>query len=424
MGNVNEKSNDRINLEDQKGPTYVKWLGVTTLLVVVLGGWYWWKQAQFHDDVKYVTEQVEKGGIHVTVSADGTLAPVRTVTIGSELSGIVREVHVDVNDSVTQGQALVTLDTRNLLAKVQQYRAALQSAKANLAQSQASLKEAELKLKRMRKLNRLSQGTMPSRTELESQTATVETVKASVAVSKANVSDAEALLKTAETDLSKAVIKAPIDGVILTRSVEPGYAVAATLQAVELLTLASDLRALELQVAVDEADIGVVKEGQKAFFTVSTYPNKRFPATLRKVAYGATTTENVVTYTAYLNVDNGAMLLRPGMTASATISTADKNDVLLVPNSAFRYQPKLTTQSRGATMPGMMPRRSPHAAGTKKVKELAQHGELQKTLYVLKDNKPVLVNVVTGLTDGLQTEIVSGDLTEGDQVILDQQKGR
>lgn len=424
MGNVNEKSNDHINLEDQKGSTYVKWLGVATLLVLALGGWYWWKQAQFHDDVKYVTEQVEKGGIHVTVSADGTLAPVRTVTIGSELSGIVREVHVDVNDSVTQGQALVTLDTRNLLAKVQQYRAALQSAKANLVQSQASLKEAELKLKRMRKLNRLSQGAMPSRTELESQTATVETVKASVAVAKANVSDAEALLKTAETDLSKAVIKAPIDGVILTRSVEPGYAVAATLQAVELLTLASDLRALELQVAVDEADIGVVKEGQKAFFTVSTYPNKRFPATLRKVAYGATTTENVVTYTAYLNVDNGAMLLRPGMTASATISTADKNDVLLVPNSAFRYQPKLTTQSRGATMPGMMPRRSPHAAGTKKVKELAQHGELQKTLYVLKDNKPVLVNVVTGLTDGLQTEIVSGDLTEGDQVILDQQKGR
>lgn len=424
MGNVNEKSNDRINLEDQKGPAYVKWLVVATLLVVALGGWYWWKQTQVHDDVKYVTEQVEKGGIHVKVSADGTLAPVRTVTIGSELSGIVREVHVDVNDSVTQGQALVTLDTRNLLAKVQQYRAALQSAKANLAQSQASLKEAELKLKRMRKLNRLSQGAMPSRTELESQTATVETAKASVAVSKANVSDAEALLKTAETDLSKAVIKAPIDGVILTRSVEPGYAVAATLQAVELLTLASDLRALELQVAVDEADIGVVKEGQKAFFTVSTYPNKRFPATLRKVAYGATTTENVVTYTAYLNVDNGAMLLRPGMTASATISTADKNDVLLVPNSAFRYQPKLTTQSRGATMPGMMPRRSPHAAGTKKVKELAQHGELQKTLYVLKDNKPVLVNVVTGLTDGLQTEIVSGDLTEGDQVILDQQKGR
>ncbi len=424
MGNVNEKSNDRIKVEDQKGPVYVKRLVVATLLVVALGGWYWWKQAQFHDDVKYVTEQVEKGGIHVTVSADGTLAPVRTVTIGSELSGIVREVHVDVNDSVTQGQALVTLDMRNLLAKVQQYRAALQSAKANLAQSQASLKEAELKLKRMSKLNRLSQGAMPSRTELESQTATVETVKASVAVAKANVSDAEALLKTAETDLSKAVIKAPIDGVILTRSVEPGYAVAATLQAVELLTLASDLRALELQVAVDEADIGVVKEGQKAFFTVSTYPNKRFPATLRKVAYGATTTENVVTYTAYLNVDNGAMLLRPGMTASATISTANKNDVLLVPNSAFRYQPKLTPQSRGATMPGMMSRRSPYAAGTKKVKELAQHGELQKTLYVLKDNKPVLVNVVTGLTDGLQTEIVSGDLAEGDQVILDQQKGR
>lgn len=282
MSNANEQKKNSINLEEAKRPAYVKWLVAGTVLVVAGGGWYWWTQSQVHDDVKYVTEQVDKGDIHVTVSADGILAPVRTVTIGSELSGIVREVHVDVNDTVTQGQALVTLDTRNLLAKVQQYRAALQSAKANQAQSLASLKEAELKLKRMKELNRLSKGAMPSRTELESQTASVETAKASVAVAKANVSDAEALLKTAETDLSKAEIKAPIDGVILTRSVEPGYAVAATLQAVELLTLASDLRALELQVAVDEADIGVVKEGQKAFFTVSTYPNKRFPATLRK----------------------------------------------------------------------------------------------------------------------------------------------
>lgn len=273
MSNANEQKKNSINLEEAKRPAYVKWLVAGTVLVVAGGGWYLWTQSQVHDDVKYVTEQVDKGGIHVTVSADGTLAPVRTVTIGSELSGIVREVHVDVNDTVTQGQALVTLDTRNLLAKVQQYRAALQSAKANQAQSLASLKEAELKLKRMKELNRLSKGAMPSRTELESQTASVETAKASVAVAKANVSDAEALLKTAETDLSKAEIKAPIDGVILTRSVEPGYAVAATLQAVELLTLASDLRALELQVAVDEADIGVVKEGQKAFFTVSTYPN-------------------------------------------------------------------------------------------------------------------------------------------------------
>lgn len=424
MSNANEQKKNSVNLEEAKRPAYVKWLVAGTVLVVAGGGWYLWMQSQVHDDVKYVTEQVDKGGIHVTVSADGTLTPVRTVTIGSELSGIVREVHVDVNDTVTQGQALVTLDTRNLLAKVQQYRAALQSAKANQAQSLASLKEAELKLKRMKELNRLSKGAMPSRTELESQTASVETAKASVAVAKANVSDAEALLKTAETDLSKAEIKAPIDGVILTRSVEPGYAVAATLQAVELLTLASDLRALELQVAVDEADIGVVKEGQKAFFTVSTYPNKRFPATLRKVAYGAKTTENVVTYTTYLNVDNADMLLRPGMTASATISTADKNDVLLVPNSAFRYQPKFAMKSSGAKMPGMMPGRSPHDGGTKKVKELAQHGELQKTLYVLKDGKPVLVNVVTGLTDGMQTEIVSGELAEGDQVILDQQKGR
>lgn len=413
---------EKISLQDDGRTHYGRWIAVGVLAVGLGVGGYWYVGLQDKSEIKFVTEAVERGDIHVTVSADGTLAPVRTVSIGSELSGIVRQVHVDVNDVVRQGQTLVTLDTRNLEAKVQQYRAALQSARANRSQSTASLREAQLKLRRMNELNRLSKGSMPSRTELEAQEASVETSRAAVAVAEANISDAEARLKTAETDLSKAEIKAPIDGVILARSVEPGYAVAATLQAVELLSLASDLSALELQVAVDEADIGVVKEGQRAYFTVSTYPNRRFPAELRKVAYGATTTENVVTYTAYLDVGNEAMLLRPGMTASATISTADKDHVLLVPNSAFRYQPKLGKKGGGMAMPGMMPGRSPHGAGVKKVKELAQHGQLRKAIYVLKNGKPIRVDVITGLTDGMQTEIVSGDLAEGDQVIVDQQK--
>ena len=402
-------------------PWYVKTLAAAIVCAAVAGGWYWYSMKSSVTSVHYVTEQVERGRIRVTVSADGTLNPMRTVTLGSELSGIVSKVNVDVNDFVENGQTLIELDTRNLEARVAQNRAAVQSARAKRAESEANLRESELKLKRMKELNRLSGGQMPSRTELETQQAAVDTAKAQVAVSEASIADAQASLKTAETDLSKAMIKSPIDGVVLARSVEPGYAVAASLQAVELLTLATDLKSLELQVAVDEADIGVVKEGQKAYFTVSSYPNKRFPAVLKKVAYGAKTTENVVTYTTYLDVDNTDMLLRPGMTASATISTAQKDQVLLVPNSAFRFAPKKSPE-KSASMANMMAPRPPHSAEAKQAKVTVQHGETQRSLYVLRDGQPVRVRVVTGLTDGMKTEIVSGDIAEGDKVVVDQQK--
>ena len=236
----------------------------------------------------------------------------RTVTLGSELSGIVRRVNVDVNDTIKTGQTLIELDTRNLEAKVLSARASVASAKARLAESEATLNEAKIRYRRLSDLNKLSGGKMPSRADLDEQSATVKTAEASVASAKAAIDDAQASLKTAETDLSKAEIKSPIDGVVLARSVEPGYAVAASLQAVELLSLATDLRELELRVDVDEADIGVVQPGQPAYFTVSAYPDRRFPATLKKVAYGSTETENVVTYTAYLDVANTNLLLASG----------------------------------------------------------------------------------------------------------------
>ena len=407
-----QENNDRTKLllKDESRSRYVLWAAGGVLAALVAGAWYWYQGTQNTNAVKYVTEAVERGDVHVSVSADGTLAPVRTVSLGSELSGIVREVNVDVNDEIKEGQSLIVLDKRNLEAKVLQNRASLRSAEASRRQSAASLREAELKLKRMQELNRLSKA------------ASVDTARAAVAVADANIADAMASLQTAENDLSKADIKSPIDGVVLARSVEPGYAVAASLQAVELLTLATDLSQLELEVSVDEADIGVVKQGQKAYFTVSAYPNRRFPAELTKVSYGATTTENVVTYTAYLQVDNQQMQLRPGMTASATISTADKQDVLLVPNSAFRFRPKAASESDKPKMNAMMPG-PPHGAASKKVKEIAQHGQASRTVYVLRDGKPVRVDVVTGLTDGMQTEIVSGDIAEGDKVVVDQQKG-
>lgn len=409
-------------LDEPKRPWYVRMLVWAAAAAVVAGGGaYWWHLKSDAPKVSYVTQKAERGSLTVTVTADGTLNPMRTVTLGSELSGIVREVNVDVNDSVKVGQVLIELDTRNLESQVLAARASLATAEASLAQSTANLNEAQVRLRRMEELNARSGGKMPSRIELDEQRAKVQTQTAAVESSKAEIENAKAQLSDAQTDLSKAQIKSPIDGVVLARSVEPGYAVAASLQAVELLKLATDLRELELRVDVDEADIGVVQTGQPAYFTVSAYPDKRFPATLKKVAFGSTETENVVTYTAYLNVDNKDLFLRPGMTASATISTAKRDDVLLVPNSALRFKPR---ELEAKTGPAGMRMGPPHDNGVKRVKEETVHGEHERTVYVLRDgaSEPVPVKVTAGLSDGTKTEIVSGELSAGEAVVVDQRK--
>ena len=263
---------------------------------------------------------------------------------------------------------------------------------------------------------------MPSRAQLDEQRATVKKARAGIAVAQASIDDAKATLQTNETNLSKAFIRSPVDGVVLTRSVEPGYAVAASLQAVELLTVATDLHELELQVDVDEADVGEVRPGLKTTFTVSAYPDRPFPATLTKVAYGASSgTDKVVTYTTYLTVKNLELKLRSGMTATAIIETARKNDVLLVPNTALRFRPEVKTQSDSATrlmMPG------PRHAGQKTVKETTRAVSGQsRTVYVLNQKgNAVKREVKTGMTDGTMTEILSGDLKAGDKVIISQLK--
>lgn len=397
--------------------------GAAVLIAAVVAGvWYF----GFADTAKvpvYRTVEITRGPLEVTVVANGTVNPVRTVSIGSELSGIVRKVNVDVNSIVKAGDVLIELDDSNLKANVNQAKASLASAKASLAEAQATLVEAEAKMRRYEELNKSSGGRLPSRTELDVQRATVLKAKAGVQSARAAIDDAQATLDTRLTDLSKSQIKSPVDGVVLTRSVEPGYAVAASLQAVELLTVATDLRELELEVDVDEADVGQVKEGQDATFTVASYPNKRFPAKLTKVAYGSTTsTDNVITYTAYLDVKNPQLELRPGMTATATINTAKSENALLVPSTALRFKPVVNNGSQKSSVGIMMP---PHRTrGTKTAKEvsLAQYQRTQ-TVYVVDEKggaKPV--EIVTGLTNGRMTEVISGPLQAGDKVITDQLK--
>ena len=387
-------------------------LAAAVVIAAAAGGAAWWHFGSGAAKPSYATQALTTGNITVTVTATGTLNPVRSVSIGSELSGIVAKVNVDVNSTVKAGDVLIELDTAKLESAVNQARAALSSAKAQLG-------EANAKMARLEELNRTSGGKLPSRTELDEQRATVLKAEASVASAKASIEDATATLETQLTNLSKASIKSPVDGVVLTRSVEPGYAVAASLQAVELLTVATDLRELELKADIDEADVGRVAPGQGSDFTVAAFPDRKFEARLSKVAYGATTNETtkVVTYTGYFNVPNKELLLRPGMTATATIETARRDNVLLVPNTAFRFRPQ--TAAAASSVSFMMP---PPRTRVKQVKERIQQAERERTVYVLKDGAAQAVTIRTGLTDGKMTEVLSGDIKAGDKVITQQLK--
>src|SRR5574343_1280175 len=288
---------------------------------------------------QYQTEEVAVGNLLVTASASGTLQPTKSVDVGSELSGTLSSVLVQENDVVKKGQLLAQLDTAKLRDAVAKSRAALAAANAAVAQARATVAESKASLARMRQVAELSGGKVPARTELETAEATVQRAVANEASARASVVQAEAVLKTDQTNLAKGTIRSPVDGVVLTRKVEPGQTVVAAMTIPVLFTLAEDLTSMALQVKVDEADVGSVKLGQAASFTVSAWPGRQFPASIQRVGLGSTTTDNVVTYKAILRVNNDDLALRPGMTATASIVTASRDKVLLVPNAALRFTP-------------------------------------------------------------------------------------
>jgi HlyD family secretion protein len=397
------------------------WIGVAAVLIAAGGIYYWQEQKKTSAAPVYVTEAVRKGNLTLTVAANGTIVPTRVVNIGSELSGTVKRVAVDVNDRVKKGQVLVELDTAKLNDQVLRSRAALAAAQAQLAQATATVKESQASLARFEEVSRLSGGKVPSATELDSARAVVERAVAGEASARANVAEARATVSTDDTNLSKASIRSPIDGVVLTRSVDPGNAVAASLQAVTLFTVAEDLAQLRLEVAVDEADVGSVKVGQKASFTVSAYPSRRYPAKITRVAFGSTKTDNVITYTTWLEVDNTDLSLRPGMTAASTIVATERNSVLLVPNTALRFTPAqagtpAAAASGGGIVSSLMPRMP--RSGTRRNAGGGAAGSRQ--IWILKDGQAVAMPVTAGISDGRTTEVSAPELKEGLPVITDQ----
>jgi len=368
--------------------------------------------------VQYKTDQVRSGDLVVIVTATGTLQPTNQVDVGSELSGTIKSVEVDYNSKVKTGQVLARLDTTKLEATIAQSRAVLESAKAKVQQAQATVVETQAKLAQYQKVWDLSGGKVPSQTEMDAAKAAYERAMADAANNTAAVSQAQATLNTHLTDLSKSVIRSPINGIVLTRSVEPGQTVAASFTAPVLFTLAEDLAKMDLHVNVDEADIGKVQEGQMATFSVAAYPNRIFEAQITQARYGSSTTSGVVTYETVLKVSNPDLSLRPGMTATADITVKKLENVILIPSAALRFSPPVKQEEKSSTglVGALLPRPPRKGAQQRDGSSADTQG---KSVWTLKNGKLTPVSVVIGASNGSVTEVTSGDIQPGTEVVTD-----
>lgn len=388
------------------------------------------------DQPNYATREVRRGDLTVTVSATGNLKPINQVDVGSEQSGKITAVYVDVNDRVTKGQRLAELDTRRLVDSVTQNRAQVTASQASVAQAQAQVALSKATLDRQLNVYRLSGGRVPAKTEIDAARADYQSALGSLRAAQAQVDVSRAQLSTAQTNLSIAQIVSPVTGVVLSRDIEPGQTVAASLNAPVLFTIAEDLTQMEVEVSVDEADVGQVKDGQAATFNVDAFPGRSFPARVTRVNVGSnasgsasstsssggtasSTTGTVIAYTAVLAVDNKDQILRPGMTATADIVTQQRQDALLVPNAALRFKPSTNADQGGGITSQIVPSRRFRRGNNNR--QVSFGAGSSQTVYVVgEDGKPKAVQVVVGASDGVRTAITGGNLKPGMRVITGQ----
>jgi HlyD family secretion protein len=398
---------------------------VGMVIVAAIAIALWRGAAASSGGTSYITEPIKRGDIRVAVNATGNLEPTNEVTVGSELSGTIRTVAVDTNDQVRKGQVLAQLDTSKLDQQTESSRATAAAAQARVEQTQATVVETEAALGRLEKLKEESGGKLPSQADMDTAVAAAARAHADLASAEADVRQAKANNGANESDLQKTAIRSPIDGIILTRNVEPGQTVAATMTAPELFVVAENLKNMKLEVAVAEADIGRVKAGQQATFFVDAWPDRSFQATVKKVEYGSAVTDNVVTYKTDLEVSNDDLSLRPGMTATAEIAVAEAKGVLTIPNAALRFdpaaaQPKADSGEKKSFVQSLFPG-PPRRPSLKRPDASPIHapaGNESARIWILKEGKPESIQVKTGLTDGSATEISGEGLSEGLPVII------
>jgi HlyD family secretion protein len=374
---------------------------------------------------EYITEEVVMRSLDIEVTATGNLRPTNQVDVGSEVSGRIDRVYVDVNDRVARGQVLAQINTDVIADQIRQAQANLNAARASVEQARATRDVDAAQLARLQEVYRLSDGKVPSRTELETAEANVARGRAAVNSAQANVASAQAQLSSAITNRNRAEIRSPVAGVVLARQVEPGQTVAASFNTPTLFVIAEDLSQMQLRVAVDEADVGQIEEGQQATFTVDAYPGRAFPAVVERIAVASTNTAQstqqqqqgqqgaaVIEYEARLNVDNAGGLLRPGMTASANIATESTGRRMLVPNGALRFRPEEEESGGGVQLGG-----DNFGLEREEVRATIGRGSRQN-VHVLQDDGTIKpVEVVTGQSDGRYTVVTSDELTAGMKVV-------
>jgi HlyD family secretion protein len=386
------------------------------LLALALGGfWLYARQQESAANISYETVPASKADVVVAVAATGTIQPITQVDISSEAAGVIREVLVDENGLVKTGDVLALLDTTRLNAQRNGSLAQVQAADARLLQAQATATQTRLTENRQKALRTRGLSTGQDMDNAEAETLRAD---AAFAVATADVAAAKAALSVIDADLAKMKLISPIDGVILKRSVEPGQTVSASLTATVLFQIAQDLSRIQLEAAVDEADIGQVKVGQTASFTVDAYRTRNFPARIERLSYAPETVDGVVTYKAILSAANEDLALRPGMTATARIVVEEYDQVLALANEALRYQPPVVQPSEGFSITRMFMPRFPRGNRTKRTE--AKDGT--RPIYVLRDGKPVEVKVKLGATDGKITVITEGDVKADDLVVIAQKQ--
>ena len=410
------------------------WIAVL-LLVVGAGGGYWrYRWLHRAPEVEYKTSPVERRHIVGRITASGTLSALVTVQVGTQVSGRVSKLNADFNSQVKKGDIVAKIDPQLFEASVQQAQANLLQARAGVATAQANALNADKQFARTKALNEQN---LAAQSDLDTAEANVATSHASIDNAKAALAQAEASLHQAQVNLSYTNIVSPIDGVVISRAVDVGQTVAASLSTPTLFTIAQDLTKMQVDTNVAEGDVGRLEVGMRAFFTVDSFPGQRFVGKIRQIRNSATTVQNVVTYDAVIDVDNVDLKLRPGMTANVTVVYAERQKALSVPNAALRFRPPASLSGGTGT-----------AAGTASGEGAHRHARAQasgeggddggtgggghgsgprgggdasegRTIWVLRGGSPQAVTVHDGLTDGTNTEIVDGDLNEGDAVVVD-----
>lgn len=359
-------------------------------LVLVAAGFFVWKRnSAAPEKPQFLTSNVARGDIVSRVTATGTLSALVTVQVGTQVSGRIQSLSADFNSSVKKGDVLAKLDPELFTAALSQANANERAAQANVTKAKAQAIEAQRAFERTQELSKKD---FVAKAELDTADATYAVAKANIESAEAALAQSRAQRQQAQVNIAYTTVTSPIDGTVISRAVDVGQTVAASLQSPTLFTIAENLTRMQVETSVAEADVGKLKEGGEASFTVDAFPNRRFVGKVRQIRYAATVVSNVVTYPAIIDVENPELLLRPGMTANVTFVTQEANDVVKVPNAALRFRlesPKKTAVPTGS-----------------------------RAVTVMREGRPEGVAVVTGITDGSFTEVVSG-LHEGDVVVTD-----